>query len=46
MKSLVFKQIDLFGQNISLNLNGDDQYKTGGGGVLSCMIVAIVAIFF
>ncbi|CAD8143459.1 unnamed protein product [Paramecium octaurelia] len=41
-----FRQIDLFGQNISLNLNGDDQYKTGGGGFLSCLIVAIVAIFF
>ncbi|CAD8060136.1 unnamed protein product [Paramecium sonneborni] len=41
-----FKQIDLFGQSISLNLNGEDQYKTGGGGILSCLIVAIVAIFF
>ncbi|CAD8049224.1 unnamed protein product [Paramecium primaurelia] len=43
---LFFKQIDLFGQSISLNLNGEDLYKTGGGGFLSCMIVAIVAIFF
>ncbi|CAD8141300.1 unnamed protein product [Paramecium octaurelia] len=41
-----FRQIDLFGQSISLNLNGEDLYKTGGGGFLSCMIVAIVAIFF
>ncbi|CAK81191.1 unnamed protein product (macronuclear) [Paramecium tetraurelia] len=40
------RSIDLFGQNILLNLNGEDQYKTGCGGMMTLVILAIVVLFF
>ncbi|CAD8190737.1 unnamed protein product [Paramecium octaurelia] len=40
------RSIDLFGQNILLNLNGEDQYKTGCGGMMTLFILAIVVLFF
>ncbi|CAD8072315.1 unnamed protein product [Paramecium primaurelia] len=40
------RSIDLFGQNILLNLNGEDQYKTGCGGLMTLIILAIVVLFF
>ncbi|CAD8156131.1 unnamed protein product [Paramecium octaurelia] len=47
-KSLVklLKSIDLFGQNILLNLNGEDEYKTAFGGFFTLMILGIVVLFF
>ncbi|CAD8121277.1 unnamed protein product [Paramecium sonneborni] len=40
------RSIDLFGQNILLNLNGEDQYKTGCGGLMTLVILVIVVLFF
>ncbi|CAD8066747.1 unnamed protein product [Paramecium primaurelia] len=42
----VLKSIDLFGQNILLNLNGEDEYKTAFGGFFTLMILGIVVLFF
>ncbi|CAD8210195.1 unnamed protein product [Paramecium pentaurelia] len=42
----LLKSIDLFGQNILLNLNGEDQYKTGCGGLMTLVILVIVVLFF
>lgn len=36
----------MFGQGILLNLNGEDSYRTGAGGVFSLLIIVIVAVFF
>ncbi|CAD8198882.1 unnamed protein product [Paramecium octaurelia] len=42
----VFKNFDIFGQNIQLNFNGDDSYQTAMGGIFSMTIIAVIAFFF
>ncbi|CAK76107.1 unnamed protein product (macronuclear) [Paramecium tetraurelia] len=42
----VFKNFDIFGQNIQLNFNGDDSYQTATGGIFSITIIAVIAFFF
>ncbi|CAD8066755.1 unnamed protein product [Paramecium primaurelia] len=42
----VFKNFDIFGQNIQLNFNGDDSYQTATGGIISITIIAVIAFFF
>ncbi|CAD8210201.1 unnamed protein product [Paramecium pentaurelia] len=41
-----FKNLDIFGQNIQLNFNGQNQYQTATGGFFSLAIIAVIAFFF
>ncbi|CAK81194.1 unnamed protein product (macronuclear) [Paramecium tetraurelia] len=40
------KSLDIFGQNIQLNFNGQNQYQTATGGFFSLAIIAVIAFFF
>ncbi|CAD8121273.1 unnamed protein product [Paramecium sonneborni] len=42
----VFKNLDIFGQNVQLNFNGENQYQTAVGGLFSIAIIAVIALFF
>ena len=52
MKSLhesiefVIKQFDMFGQNVYFNMNKDDKYRTVFGGLISVVIIIVLAVFF
>ena len=39
-------KFDIFGQNITLNLNTEDNYRTAVGGIISIFILTILAVFF
>ncbi|CAD8072309.1 unnamed protein product [Paramecium primaurelia] len=41
-----FKNLDIFGQNIQLNFNGENQYQTAVGGLFSIAIIAVIGFFF
>ncbi|CAD8190743.1 unnamed protein product [Paramecium octaurelia] len=41
-----FKKVDIFGQNIQLNFNGENQYQTAVGGLFSLAIIAVIGFFF
>ncbi|CAD8210004.1 unnamed protein product [Paramecium octaurelia] len=40
------KSLDIFGQSIQLNFNGQNQYQTATGGFFSLAIIAVIAFFF
>ncbi|KAM3136629.1 hypothetical protein pb186bvf_011265 [Paramecium bursaria] len=43
---LGLKKLDIYGQNISLNIKGENQYQTAFGGLSSLAIVSVIAVFF
>lgn len=40
------KQLDIYGQQVSLSFRQEDQYKTSFGGFISLVILATVISFF
>lgn len=41
-----FKKFDLFGKEVKLNFQDDDEFKTGFGGFFSILFVGLLLFFF
>jgi hypothetical protein len=44
--SYKFSEFDIFGEQVSLKLNGDQHFKTACGGLTTSVVVALCAAFF
>jgi hypothetical protein len=39
-------EFDIFGEQVSLKLNGDQYFKTACGGFMTSVVMALCAVFF